>query len=192
MFGTVPVTQIPVYVANKAISLLALGLIGASLVVGPLARGGRAELSGWLATPRGLGLLSAALALLHVLLSLSILTPAYFAKLHAPAGGGLTLGGELALLTGALAATALVGQTAVSLRPAADAQPPALPSRAALRRLGWAVLLLTGLHCGFLGWPGWLTPGAWPGGLPPITLLAVVYVLVVARVRLLRRGRGPE
>jgi hypothetical protein len=42
----------------------------------------------------------------------------------------------------------------------------------AARRFSWLGLAATAGHVLVMGLSGWLTPANWPGGLPPITLLA--------------------
>lgn len=193
LFGTVPPAHIPLYVLNKAVSLLALVLVGTSLVIGPLARLDPDGLPGWLGARRWVGLAGLGLALVHVLLTLPIFGPAYYGKFFAQPDGatGLTLAGELSLLAGILATAGLVWQGALSRRPTDPApHAPALHTLTVLRRLGWLVVALVAIHCVFMGWSGWWTPATWPGGLPPISLLAVLFALAVTVVRLVLRHRG--
>jgi DMSO/TMAO reductase YedYZ heme-binding membrane subunit len=46
------------------------------------------------------------------------------------------------------------------------------------QRLGYLALLLVAVHLLFLGLKGWMTPGKWPAGLVPISLVAFVVCLV--------------
>ena len=56
------------------------------------------------------------------------------------------------------------------------------------QRLGYVGLILVVVHLTDLGLMGWLAPGSWTSGLPPISLLAVVAALVplVAKLRRIR------
>jgi len=104
-------------------------------------------------------------ALAHVLLTAALLSPLAYPKLY-PAGR-LTWKGELVLLAGVLAALAL---TQVRRRGSA---------------LALAALAVV-VHVGFLGFASWFTPSAWPGHLPPITLLCALGA--AASLACLRRG----
>src|SRR5512138_1000505 len=66
VLGTTPAAQIPLYVTNKAVAVTALVLLG--LAITGTSAGVR----------RARGLCGGALAILHVLLTLPLLTPAYF------------------------------------------------------------------------------------------------------------------
>jgi hypothetical protein len=35
-------------------------------------------------------------------------------------------------------------------------------------------MVLTGVHLFFMGYKGWLNPGGWHGGMPPISLVAFI------------------
>lgn len=195
LFGPVAPEHIPLYVVNKAVALLALVLVGVSLVIGPLARLDPDGLPGWMGARRWIGFAGFGLALVHVLLTLPIFSPVHYAKFFAQPDGatGLTLSAGLSLLAGVLATAALAWQAGLSTRPAEPAaHPPALHTLTVLRRLGWTAVALVAAHCVFMGWAGWWPPAAWPGGLPPISLLAVVFAVGVLVLRLLlrRRGRG--
>jgi len=181
VFKGVPWAHLPVYVVNKAVSLLAITLLAVAaadrgLVPGPNAK--TSELRRWF------GLAGVALAGLHVLMSQAILAPEYYGKLF---GGdrSLTLSAELALLFGAVAFVVLLSQAWKSLA-SSGASPPA-DHAANNRRLAWTVVTLSALHCAALGWGGWWPPSSWPGTLPPITLIAVLIAVVAAAFRLVRR-----
>lgn len=90
------------------------------------------------------------LATLHVLMSLALLGPSCYPKLYLD--GGLNFTGDLALLGGCLA-------FALCLIPAATVA-------------RYAVLAVAAAHVCAIGFTGWLTPRAWPGYMPPITLLS--------------------
>jgi DMSO/TMAO reductase YedYZ heme-binding membrane subunit len=51
------------------------------------------------------------------------------------------------------------------------------------QRLGYVALAFVVVHLVFLGVKGWLAPGDWPGGIPPISLVAVVAALVPLLVK---------
>lgn len=158
--GTVPPAQIPLYVVNKAVAVTALVMLGLACVL-------RAPWRAW----AGKSALMA--AVLHMLMSMPLIGPVYFPRLH-EASGRLNALGQGAFALGAVGLVLLAWR---GRRTEASA------------RARWihaaALMLLVGLHCVALGWTGWLHPEEWPGRLPPITLLSAVYAAVV--VGLMRR-----
>lgn len=105
------------------------------------------------------------LAALHVFMSLALLGPSYYPKLYLD--GGLNFTGELATLAGCLAfALCLV---------------PELTGGRPLRN---AVLAVAAAHVCAIGFTGWLTPRAWPGYMPPITLLSCLLLAVPLAAKL--------
>ncbi len=59
----------------------------------------------------------------------------------------------------------------------------AWPAFSARRRAGYVALILVVGHLVPLGLKGWLAPGGWHAGLPPISLLACVTALVPLLVK---------
>ena len=131
---------------------------------------------------RKIGLAGFALAAIHSVMSLALLSPGYFPKFFNGAGT-MTLAGELSTLLGVLALAGLVWMAAL---------PAAGPSddRRLLRRLGLGVLALTALHVAVMGWAGWFKVADWPAGLPPITLISFVIAVLGLALGLLPRGRA--
>ncbi len=105
--------------------------------------------------------------LLHVLLSLFLLSPAYYAKLYV--GPHFTWLAELALLSGAAACALML-----------DAR---VRRWVGLDRAFLLAALLVVAHLVGLGGRAWITPSSWPGHLPPITLLCGLATLIAVRLR---------
>jgi hypothetical protein len=156
VFAAVDWQQLPMFVTNKAISVAALVMLGVSRVV--LDKGRR----------KRLGLIGAALAGLHVLLSMMLLEPAYLPKLYL-SGGTMTGGAELSMLAGAIATVLLGWLLYVTVQRPLETQSS---GTSLVRGLGRFALVLSAAHVAFIGWAAWLDPARWPGGLPPITLLS--------------------
>ena len=156
VFKGVSWEQLPVYVTNKAIAVAGLVLLGMSRFVVEIRR--RKEL----------GLAGACFTGLHVILSFMLLEPAYFAQHYLPSGM-MRWTGEASMLAGAIAAT-LVGWLVY----ATSNRPVETQVRGASLVPGVArvVLALVAAHVAALGVSVWLDVGAWPGRLPPITLLS--------------------
>jgi DMSO/TMAO reductase YedYZ heme-binding membrane subunit len=60
------------------------------------------------------------------------------------------------------------------------------------QRAGYVALVLVVVHLVILGWKGWLAPKGWHGGLPPISLVAVVVAMVplLVKRKLVRDKQG--
>lgn len=173
VFGTVEWSQLPLYVVNKSVSWTGLTLLALAYI--------RREK----ATARDLGVLGAFLICSHIVMSLALLSPAYYAKLFE--GARLNGWGSGVLLAGVSAAVVLA-LPAIATLPGMHA---ALGEARWLRwqRAGYWTLALAATHCALLGWKGWLTPGSWQGGLPPITLLGFITALApLARKAVSGRG----
>ncbi len=152
----------PAFLANKVLAMLAIGSLGLALTHPEV--GGRAR-----AGRRGLTLLLA-----HLLLSLALLAPQRYPKLYA--GGAFTGAFEASLLAGALAAAHFLGLHG-----------PWTPAHAGRARLAFA---LTMVHLAALGLPGWLHPATWPGGLPPLSLIAFAHGTGILAWTTWGRGHG--
>ena len=165
-FGDVSGSQLPLYVANKSVAYAGLALLALAFLAAPLGRRfpGLAALG---LRAHELGRAGLALTALHVALSVALLAPTYYPALFDESGHYTTLGG-VGMLAGAVALVALLAQGRTPVLAPDD------PGRARLTRLGALVLAATLVHQVGLGWPGWTTPGQWPGGLPPITLLSAL------------------
>jgi hypothetical protein len=107
--------------------------------------------------------------ILHVLLSLAILSPPYYPKFFGPATLNAT--GEITILAGVLATYCLW---------AARRE----PARQVL--LAMAVSFL-GVHLVSMGWNSWLQVGEWPGKMPPISMLS--FLLAGGSLALLLQGK---
>jgi len=160
-FKGVPWEDWPTYTMNKVFAVSAVVLLLVAALRRVRGSGSAGPLLGH----------AAIVTALHVVLSLMLLTPAYFAKYFA--AGKLTGTAGVAMTFGALA-LAWMMRGALTGRPA---------------RGGLAVLAgLTVVHTAVQGFEGWLDPTTWPGGLPPITLLSTV--LAGAALAIAARGRA--
>lgn len=167
-----PLASVPLWMTNKAVAVLAVGLLAAA-ALRPAAP--------WRSWARACALGAAAL---HGAASLALLRPAYYPKLFegGPAGR-MTGAGELAVLCGTLA---LVVFLALRLprEPVASARPFA-------HAAGLAGAVLAVAHCAALGLRSWLAPERWPGALPPMSLLGALLAAVAVAGALARRDPRP-
>jgi DMSO/TMAO reductase YedYZ heme-binding membrane subunit len=173
--GDVEWRQFPVFILNKATSLAAVIFVAASYLVGKTIRWYDDDKRLRLVVIKFCGLMGFSLAGIHAVLSLTIWTPAYFAKYFDEAGQ-LNLQGSLGMATGVVALFFLTSP-AISTLPM---MPKALGGKRWKRaqRMGYASLILVAVHLVALGFKGWLNPQSWPAWMPSISLLAFVAAIV--------------
>jgi len=155
IYGGVYWTHIPVYILNKTIavaSVIALFISATGHV-----RENRDISREW-------GVLSLHMAVLHVLLSLIILTPNYFMYWFSP-DGKLNLLGELTSSAGALA-TYFYFMLVFSKN-----------GTKAMAIYKLLVVLAVGAHIFIMGYEGWAAYDKWHGGMPPITIWSFIFTL---------------
>ena len=178
----VPLAQAPLYVLNKVISLGGLTLLAISYLVGKVAGLRWKDRGLQLVVIKFCGLMGFSLIVAHVLMSLALLDPAYYAKLYAGAKFNLT--GELSLFLGVFALWCFSLPTITSLPYMYDE----LGADRWLRsqRAGYTGLMLAAGHVLVMGLMGWLRPADWPAAMPPITVLAFVVAMMPLVLRMVR------
>ncbi len=164
VFHDVPLANVPLYVANKAISWSGVFLFGMSLVAT-----GKSD-------RRHYGTLAFAAIIAHLIMSLMVLNPHYFSKFYGESGRMNAIG-EWSMLFGVCGFLFLGGLFFLNVA--------GKHGTGASLKAGWGrlVLWLAVLHVGVMGFAGWFTPGNWPGYLPPITLASGVTALYYLYVR---------
>lgn len=198
--GPVEWRHFPLFILNKATSLAAVILVASSYLVGKVIRWYDHDKALRLVVIKFCGLMGFFLAGVHAFFSLALLSPAYYGK-YFDEVGRLNLQGEIAMSVGVLALFCLLGPAVTTL----PMMPKAIGGVRWKRnqRLGYVALLLVVVHLTFLGFSGWLAPGDWHGGIPPISLVAVVAALVPLLVKrkwdhhkharaAARRGKTPD
>jgi DMSO/TMAO reductase YedYZ heme-binding membrane subunit len=178
--GDVAWRHFPLFILNKATSFAAVVLVACSYLVGKVIRWHDHDKALQLVVIKFCGLMGFFLACVHTVFSLALLSPAYYAK-YFDAAGRLNLKGELALAAGTVALFCLMSPAVTTL----PMMPKALGGQRWKRTqsLGYAALFLVVGHLVALGLEGWLAPGGWNAGLPPISLLAVVAALTPLLVK---------
>ncbi len=182
----VPLAQAPLYILNKAISLGGLAFLAMSYLVGKVAGLRWDDRRLQLIVTKFCGLMGVSLIVAHVLMSLALLGPAYYAKFYAATKFNLT--GELSLSLGVFALWCFSLPAITSLPYMYDE----LGADRWLRsqRVGYLGLMLAAGHVLVMGVLGWLHPGDWPAALPPITALAFVVAMVPLVLRLIKNRDG--
>lgn len=178
--GDVAWRHFPLFILNKATSLAAVIFVACSYLIGKIIRWHDHDKALRLVVIKFCGLTGFFLAAVHAMFSLALLSPAYYGK-YFDEVGRLNLEGELAMSAGVLALLFLLSPAVTTL----PMMPKAIGGRRWKRsqRAGYVALALVVVHLFFLGIKGWLAPGDWHGGIPPVSLVAVVAALVPLLVK---------
>jgi DMSO/TMAO reductase YedYZ heme-binding membrane subunit len=189
--GDVPWSHFPLFILNKVLSLAAVVFVACSYLIGKVIRWHDHDMALRLVVIKFCGLMGFFLAAVHALMSVFLLTPAYFAK-YFVADGRLNLQGELGMALGIVALFFLLSPAITTI----PMMPKALGGWRWKRsqRVGYLALFLTAAHLMALGLKGWLTPGKWPAGLVPISLVAFVVAVIPLFVkrRMVQEQRARE
>jgi hypothetical protein len=182
--GPVPWKDFPFFILNKAFSLAAFVLIACNFGFGPLRNIGVPVPDSWLAARKAVGMTGFLLVLIHALMSFLLFKPAVYANFFA-ADGTLTLLAGLSMLAGVLAFVVLWAYNLsfqTFLR-----EDKVFISFITSRRFLLVAFVLGGAHLLFMGYEGWMRPGGWHGGLPPISLVAFAVFAMAYVVNLFGR-----
>lgn len=182
----VPWAELPLFVANKGVSLAAVALIGASYLVSRVRSPGPGGGENRRSLARTAGLSGFALAVAHVLITLVVFSRDAYPRLFD--GADLSPVGWAGLVSGALA-TPLFALPAIYSFPRLVAKLDLHHWKRA-QHLGYSGLAITALHVLSIGGHNWTAFSAWPGGLPPISLLSFVACVLplVAKAQSLAAG----
>ena len=182
--GAVPWKDFPFFILNKGLSLAAFVLIACNFGFGPLRNVGVPVPDSWLAARKAVGMTGFLLVLIHALMSFLLFKPAVYGNFFA-ADGTLTLLAGLSMLAGVLAFVVLWAYNLsfqTFLR-----EDKAFISFITSRRFLLVAFILGGAHLLFMGYAGWMKPGDWHGGLPPISLVAFAVFAMTYIVNLFGR-----
>ncbi len=182
--GPVPWKDFPFFILNKGISLSAFILLTCNFGFGPLKNLGVNVPGSWLNARKALGMSGFLLVLIHALMSFMLFSPAVYGKFFEQ-NGTLTLVAGLSMLGGILAFVVLWGYNLsfqTHLR-----EDKAFIQFITSRKFLLVAMILGGVHLFFMGYTGWLNPSGWHGGLPPISLVAMVFFVTGYTVNVLGR-----
>ncbi len=187
VFKGVPWEHLPLYVVNKAVAVSAVALLASSYLTGKRLLPAARDPAQRRIVPKFLGLCGFSAAGLHAVLSLALLSPAYYPKLFG--GERMTFAGEVAVLAGALGLLWMAAPALGSLPNMEEALGRRWWQRA--QRGGYLALAMAAAHTAAMGLPGWFRPGEWPGRLPPITLIGFLIAALTLAARLWRASGPP-
>jgi DMSO/TMAO reductase YedYZ heme-binding membrane subunit len=178
--GDVAWRHFPLFILNKATSLAAVFFVACSYLIGKVIRWHDHDKALRLVVIKFCGLMGFFLAAVHAFFSLALLSPAYYGK-YFDDGGRLDLTGEIAMTVGVLALFFLLSPAVTTL----PMMPKAIGGQRWKRsqRAGYVALVLVVVHLVVLGIKGWLAPQGWHGGIPPVSLVAVIAALVPLLVK---------
>ena len=186
VFKGVEWTHLPLYIVNKSAAFGGVVFIALAYMVGKVF-GGTPGTELVRAKAKFFGLAGFGMISMHALMSMILLTPAYYEKFFA-ASGKLNLTGEVTFLCGVLAYGCLLFPAITTLPYMYDALGMERWLRA--QHMGYATLALASGHTFAMGFKGWFDLSSWPGSLPPITMLgflAAATALVVKLGRVIAR-----
>ncbi len=168
VLGDAPHSDIALFIFNKATAYSGLVLLGI------------AGIKSKKTDRHQLGMTGAYFLLVHVAISLALFSAKYYPKFfYGDDSNRLTTSAGFSLLFGIVAFVCLIHlwRTSLHTRKGTD--------QSLVYGLGRCVLALAAAHTCLMGFSTWLHPAAWPGNLPPITLLAclsaVSFLLVTHR-----------
>lgn len=168
-FHDVTLANVPLYILNKSISWSGVILFGMSLTAKakPLRR--------------YYGTMAFATIMAHLMMSLMVLNPEYFAKFYG-ADGRMNGTGEFSMLMGVVGTLFLGGLFCANLG--------SHSGEGASLRAGWGRLVMycAAIHVAIMGYGSWLAFETWPGYLPPITLLSFISMLLFLFYRQRKRS----
>lgn len=182
--GPVPWNDFPLFIFNKGLCLAGFILLTLNFSLGPLKNLGVPIADGWLNARKAMGMTGFLLVLLHALMSFLLFSPAIYGKFF-DADGSLSLLGGWSMLFGVLGFVFLWGYN-MSFQTFLREETAFIQFLTSRKVLMFA-LVLGGLHLFFMGYQGWLNPGGWHGGLPPISLVAFVFFAIGYLANLLGR-----
>ena len=175
LVGPVPWKDFPMFILNKGVSLSAFILLACNFGFGPLNNLGIKIPEGWLNARKSIGMTGFLLALIHALISFMLFSPSVYSKFFVE-DGTLTMLGGLSMLAGIIAFVILWGYNMsfqTFLR-----EDKAFIQFITSRKFLIVAMLFGALHIIFMGYEGWLKPEGWHGGMPPVSLVAIVIFVV--------------
>lgn len=165
IFGNVPWKDFPLYVMNKAISLTAIILfaISSNSIYKTYISEKRVQLRVIINT------ISFSLIITHVLISLLLFKPVVFTKFFEE-NGTVTFFTGISMLAGIISFVLLLINklnlfSSIRYNNTQSILPLSLN----------VIMIFVFLHLLFMGFSGWITPQKWYGGMPPISLIAIIF-----------------
>lgn len=173
VFQGVEWSHVPLFIVNKSVAFAGVIFVAMAYLAGK-SFGGPAGSETARARAKFLGMTGFAMLTVHVLMSMVLLSPANYEKFY-EASGRLNLTGELTFLFGVLAYGCLLFPAIATAPYMYDAL--GMERWLKAQHMGYAALALACGHTVAMGSKGWIDVSAWPGAMPPITLLGFLAAL---------------
>lgn len=167
-------------IANKAVALTAVTLIGVTFLIGPLAKFWSKKWVPRLRLRKQMGLTGFMLVVLHAIFSLIMLSSAYYPKMFTEAGR-LTPESEASLVLGTMALLIFSVAAITSFNPFKQSMKYHQWKR--LQRTGYIAFVMVFFHIFLIKWQGWIDPSNWLNGLPPASLVGASFIVFVLLMR---------
>lgn len=187
VFQGVEWMHLPLYIVNKSVALAGIIFLALAYLTGKMSSRPSAGAEYRRAQAKFLGLTGFSMLSLHFLMALILLSPANFEKFFHPSGT-FNWTGELTLLFGVLAYGCLMFPAIATLPYMYDAL--GLERWLRSQRLGYLALVLGCAHTFTMGYAAWFNWAAWPGWLPPMTLLGFLAGLLAITVKVVSAVQG--
>jgi hypothetical protein len=176
IFGPVPWKDLAFFTFNKGLSLSAFVLLAINFSLGPLKNLGLKLSENVLLTRKTVGMTGFLMVVIHVFMSFLLFTKDTYGKFYQD-DNSLTLLAGLSMLGGVLSFVVLWAYNLsfqTFLR-----EDKSFITFITSRNFYLFAMLLTAAHLFFMGYKGWMTPGHWHGGLPPISLVSFVLFIIM-------------
>jgi len=175
IFGGVAWKDFPLFILNKSMAFSGFIFISYNFSFAPLHNLGIKIPQSWLEKRHIFAMIGFLLILIHALMSFLLFSPQTYSKFF-EADGSLTLMAGISMLGGILGFVILwmMNLTFQSYMREDKAFVTFISSRIFLL---WA-LILGGVHLLFMGYKGWIHPLEWHGGMPPVSLVAMLFFVI--------------
>jgi DMSO/TMAO reductase YedYZ heme-binding membrane subunit len=181
--GDVPWKELPFFILNKVFALNGILLLIFTFSISPLKNLNVSIPPSWTAAKKGLGIAGFISIFFHLVMSLMLFTPAYYGKFFDPSEK-LTLNAGLSMLSGLIAFVVLWFYNISFFKTGKN---NSLKRIIKSKKFLLLVMPFTALHIFFMGYPGWLKPESWHGGIPPISLVAFSFFVAGYLLNLIGR-----
>jgi hypothetical protein len=173
--GPVPWKDFPFFILNKGISFCAFILLAFNFTFGPMKNLGVPIPNSWMSSRRLVGIVAFIMVFVHALMSFMLFNSANYNKFFEE-NGTMTLIAGLSMLAGILAFIFLwMYNISFNSEIRKDKD---LIYFITSRKVLLTAMLFGGAHLIIMGFNGWMNPGGWHGGLPPISLVATIFFVV--------------
>lgn len=184
VFKGVDVAHFPLFITNKIFSISGLFFIALSYVLTKvnLVKIDHDETK--VHFVKFMGLIGFSLSAMHVFMSLTLLSPAYYANFFD--GDMMNFKGELSMLMGVISLYFFTIPAIASL--------PFMQKGVGMKKwkraqkMGYFGLITALFHLIIMGASGWITIHKWPGYLPPISLLSAIIILIPLYLKLKKKN----